>query len=178
MNLWQDIPSGDKVPDEVNVVVEVISGSRDKYEYDLKLEVFVLDRVLHSSVVFPVEYGFIPQTWFDDNDPLDIMIMSYEPLEIGCLVKVRPIGALIMEDEEGEDPKILSVPISDPRFDGFRDIKDVHPHKLKEMQEFFETYKRLEPHKWVKFKVWKNADEAKKVIEYAINLYKKRKIKK
>ena len=174
MNLWQDIPSGDKVPEKINVVIEVISGSRDKYEYDLKWETFVLDRVLHSSVVFPVEYGFIPQTWYNDNDPLDIMVMSYEPLEVGCIVKTRSIGVLIMEDEKGEDPKILSVPINDPSFDGIRDIKDVHPHELKEIQEFFETYKRLEPHKWVKFKTWKNADEAKKIIEYSINIYKKK----
>ncbi|KPV64523.1 MAG: Inorganic pyrophosphatase [Candidatus Bathyarchaeota archaeon BA2] len=101
-------------------MVEVISGSRDKYEYNLDWEAFVLDRVLHSSVVFPVGYGFIPQTWFDDNDPLDIMIMTYEPTEVGCIIKARPIGVLIMEDEEGEDPKILSVPVKDPRFDDSR----------------------------------------------------------
>ncbi|MDH5437568.1 MAG: inorganic diphosphatase [Candidatus Bathyarchaeota archaeon] len=174
MNLWRDIPPGDKPPDLLNVVVEVVSRSRDKYEYNLKWEVFVLDRVLHSSVVFPVEYGFIPQTWFDDNDPLDIMVLSYEPTEVGCIIKVRPIGVLIMEDEEGEDPKILSVPLSDPRFKGFHDITDVHPHLLKEIQEFFEVYKRLEPKKWVKFKSWKNAEEARKVINYSINLFKKK----
>ena len=173
MNLWRDIPPGDKIPEVVNVIVEVISGSRDKYEYNLEWEAFVLDRVLHSSVVFPVEYGFIPQTWFDDNDPLDVMILSYEPMEVGCVIRARTIGLLIMEDEEGEDPKILSVPMRDPRFDGFHDIGDVHPHTLREIQEFFETYKRLEPRKWVKFKAWKNAEEAKKTINYAINLYKK-----
>jgi len=177
MNLWRDIPVGDNPPNTVNVIIEVISGSRDKYEYDINLEVFVLDRILHSSVVFPVEYGFIPQTWFDDNDPLDIMILSYEPLEVGCLVKARTIGVLIMEDEGGEDPKILSVPISDPRFNGINDLTDVHPHKLREIQEFFEVYKRLEPKKWVKFKTWKNAEEAQKIIDYAISLYRQRKLK-
>ncbi|MEM2889133.1 MAG: inorganic diphosphatase [Candidatus Bathyarchaeia archaeon] len=134
-------------------------------------ETFVLDRVLFSSVVFPVEYGFIPQTWFDDNDPLDIMVLSHEPLEVGCIVKVRTIGALIMEDEEGDDPKILSVPTSDPRFNGYNDLHDVHPHKLKEIQEFFEVYKRLEPKKWVKFKEWRNAEQAREIISHAINLY-------
>lgn len=173
MNLWRDIPSGDKIPEVVNVIIEVISGSRDKYEYNLEWEAFVLDRVLHSSVVFPVEYGFIPQTWFDDDDPLDVMVLSYEPMEVGCVVKARAIGLLIIEDEEGEDPKILSVPMRDPRFNGFHDLNDVHPHTLREIQEFFETYKRLEPRKWVKFKAWKNAEEAKKTIDYAINLYKK-----
>ena len=174
MNLWRDIPAGDKPPEIVNVVVEVISGSRDKYEYHLDWEAFVLDRVLHSSVVFPVEYGFIPQTWFADNDPLDIMVLSNEPAEVGCIIKARPIGMLIMEDEEGEDPKVLSVPISDPRFDGIRGIKDVHPHKLREIQEFFETYKRLEPHKFVRFKAWKNVEEARKTVNSAMVSFRKR----
>ena len=173
MNLWKNIPIGDKPPELVNVVVEVISGTRDKYEYNTEWEAFVLDRTLHSSVVFPVEYGFVPQTWYDDDDPLDIMVLSSEPAEVGCIIKVRVIGALIMEDEEGEDPKILSVPVSDPRFDGIKNITDIHKHKLKEIQEFFETYKRLEPHKFVKFKNWKNAQEAQKIVDYAVNLYKK-----
>ena len=89
-------------------------------------------------------------------------------------MKARPIGALIIEDEEGEDPKILSVPTNDPRFDGFNNLTDVHPHKLREIQEFFEVYKRLEPKKWVKFKAWKNAEESKKIVNYAIELYKNR----
>ncbi|MEM4713871.1 MAG: inorganic diphosphatase, partial [Candidatus Bathyarchaeia archaeon] len=117
MNLWRDIPCGEKPPEILNMIVEVISGSRDKYEYNIKWETFVLDRIIPSSVVFPVEYGFVPQTWFDDEDPLDIMALSYEPLEVGCLVKVRVIGALIIEDEKGEDPKILSVLVDDARFD-------------------------------------------------------------
>ncbi|MCK4953293.1 inorganic diphosphatase [Candidatus Bathyarchaeota archaeon] len=174
MNMWRDIPSGDEPPEVLNIVVEVISKSRDKYEYHREWEAFTLDRVLHSSVVFPVEYGFIPQTWFKDNDPLDIMILSYEPLEVGCIVKARPIGVLILEDEEGEDPKILSVPLNDPRFKGYKNISDVHPHRLREIQEFFETYKRLEPNKWVKFKVWKEAEEAKRIINLSINLYKEK----
>ena len=174
MNLLRDIPAGDDPPTLINVVVEVISGSRDKYEYRIDWETFVLDRVLYSSVVFPVEYGFVPQTWFEDNDPLDIMVMSYEPLEVGCIVKARVIGALIMEDEEGEDPKILSVPTSDPRYNGYTDIKNVHPHRLMEIQEFFETYKRLEPKKWTKFKTWKNAEEAKEIVDHAMKLYRKK----
>ncbi|OYT44975.1 inorganic diphosphatase [Candidatus Bathyarchaeota archaeon] len=171
VNLWSDIPPGDDPPNIVNAVIEVISRSRDKYEYNREWEAFVLDRVIHSSVVFPVEYGFIPQTWYNDNDPLDIMVLSYEPLEVGCIIKVRPIGALLLEDEEGEDPKILSVPLRDPRFEGFHNLADVHPHRLKEIQEFFETYKRLEPKKWARFKAWKNEKEAKEIIEYAIELY-------
>jgi len=172
MDIWKDIPSGDKPPELLNAVIEVVSGSRDKYEYHHGWEAFVLDRVVPSSVVFPVEYGFVPQTWFDDEDPLDIMVLSYEPLEVGCIVKVRVIGTLIIEDEKGEDPKILSVLVNDARFEGYSDITDVHQHKLREIQEFFETYKRLEPHKWVRFKEWKNAKEAMKIVNYAIKRFK------
>jgi len=172
MDVWKKIPAGDKPPEILNMVIEVVSGSRDKYEYKIEWEEFVLDRIIPSSVVFPVEYGFVPQTWFDDGDPLDMMTLSYEPLEVGCIVKVRVIGALIIEDEKGIDPKILSVLVNDARFDGYKDISDVHPHRLREIQEFFETYKRLEPHKWVKFKEWKNARGAKEIVNYAMKRFK------
>ncbi len=171
MNVWKDVPVGDKPPKLLNMVIEVVSGSRDKYEYSSEWESFVLDRIIPSSVVFPVEYGFVPQTWFDDNDPLDIMVLSFEPLEVGCIVKVRVIGALIIEDEEGIDAKILSVLVNDARFEGYNDIADVHPHQLKEIQEFFETYKRLEPHKWVKIKEWKSSEEAAKIVIHAMKRY-------
>jgi inorganic pyrophosphatase len=174
MNLWRDIPAGDKPPDHLNMVIEVMSTSRDKYEYSIDWEVLVLDRIIPSSVVFPVEYGFVPQTWFDDGDPLDIMALSYEPLEVGCVAKVRVIGALIIEDEEGLDAKILSVLANDARFEGYNDITDVHEHQLKMIQEFFETYKRLEPHKWAKTRDWKNAEEAKKIVTYSMELYRER----
>ena len=172
MDLWKDIPPGDNPPIILNAVIEVISGSRDKYEYKHEWEAFILDRIIPSSVIFPVEYGFVPQTLSDDNDPLDIMVLSYEPLEVGCIVRVRVIGALIIEDEEGDDPKILSALVNDARFEGYKDINDVHKHKLKEIQEFYETYKRLEPHKWVKFKEWKNAEGAKEIVNYSIKQFK------
>jgi len=116
----------------------------------------------------------MPQTWCNDNDPLDIMILTYKPFEVGCIIKARLIGVLILEDEKGLDSKILSVPIDDPRFKEFKDIKDVPEHLLKEIQEFFETYKRLEPKKWAKFKGWRDAKEAKKIINSALDLYKKK----
>jgi inorganic pyrophosphatase len=92
-------------------------------------------------------------------------------------VKVRVIGALVIEDEHGDDPKILSVLVSDARFDGYYDIQDVHKHRLKEIQEFYETYKRLEPHKWVRFKDWKNMKDAKEIVDYSINQFKNMKLK-
>jgi inorganic pyrophosphatase len=173
MNFWKDIPAGDRPPELLNMVIEVVSGSRDKYEYDVKWEAFVLDRIIPSSVVFPVEYGFVPQTWFDDEDPLDIMAMSYEPLEVGCIVKVKVIGALVIEDEEGPDVKILSILVNDRRFEGYKDINDVHKHELTEIEEFFKTYKRLEPHRWAKVKEWTNAEKAMKTVNYAIEKYRK-----
>ena len=176
MNLWKEISLGEKPPKLLNVVIEVVSGSRDKYEYNSEWRAFVLDRIIPSSVVFPVEYGFIPQTWYDDNDPLDVMVLSYEPLEVGCIVRVRVIGALIIEDEKGEDPKILSVLVDDARFEGIKDIKDIHEHRLREIQEFFETYKRLEPHKWVKVKEWRNAEAAAELVQYAASKFESQKL--
>jgi inorganic pyrophosphatase len=176
LNFWKDIPLGKKPPELLNAVVEVVSGSRDKYEYNSEWEAFVLDRMIPSSVVFPVEYGFVPQTWYDDDDPLDIMVLSYEPLEVGCIARVRVIGALIIEDEKGEDPKILSVLVDDARFGGIKDISDIHEHRLREIQEFFETYKRLEPHKWVKIKEWKNVEAALEIIRYAAKKFESHKL--
>lgn len=173
MNVWKDVPVGDKPPVLLNMVVEVVSGSRDKYEYYSPWESFVLDRIIPSSVVFPVDYGFVPQTWAEDNDPLDIMVLSYEPLEVGCIVKVRVIGAVVIEDEKGEDAKILSVLVNDARFEGYTDIHHAHPHQLREIQEFFETYKRLEPHKWVKFKDWRDHEGAKHIVSASMKRYKK-----
>jgi len=173
MNLWRKIPAGDKPPEHLNMVIEVTSSSRDKYEYRPEWEAFVLDRIIPSAVIFPVEYGFVPQTWMDDEDPLDIMALSFEPLEVGAIAKVRVIGALIIEDENGIDPKILSVLENDRRFEGYRDISDIHKHELVEIQEFFETYKRLEPHKWAKAKEWKNVAEAMKIVEQAMQNYRR-----
>ena len=173
MNLWRDIPVGNNPPEQLNMVIEVTSDSRDKYEYNFKWEAFVLDRIIPSSVIFPVEYGFVPQTWYEDGDPLDIMALSFEPLEVGTIARVRVIGALIIEDEKGIDPKILSVLENDARFEGYKDISAVHKHELKEIEEFFETYKRLEPHKWAKTRGWKNAAEAREIVNQAIQSYRK-----
>jgi inorganic pyrophosphatase len=173
LNLWKSIPAGDNPPELLNMVIEVMSGSRDKYEYKSDWEAFVLDRIIPSSVVFPVEYGFVPRTWYIDDDPLDIMTLSFEPLEVASIAKVRVIGALMMEDEKGPDAKILSVLVNDARFEGYNDISDIHKHELIEIQEFFETYKRLEPHKWTKVKGWKNQKEAKAIVTEAMERYLK-----
>ena len=172
MNLLHSIPTGDNTPHSINAIIEVVSKSRDKYEYDDELETFVLDRILLPSVIFPIDYGFIPRTWYDDNDPLDIMVLSHEPLEVGCMVKCRPIGIMIMEDEKGKDSKVLAVIKGDLRTEGINDIEDVPKHKLDEILEFFKSYKSLDPNKFIKFKKWGSAQEAKETIEQAIETYK------
>lgn len=174
MNYWRQIPTGDNPPELLNMVIEVTSGSRGKFEYNSDWEAFVLDRIIPSSVVFPVEYGFVPQTWAEDSDPLDIMALTFEPLEVGAIARVRVIGVLIIEDEEGPDSKILSVLVNDARFKGFKDITDVHEHQLIEIQEFFATYKRLEPHKWTKVKGWKNAKEGMEIVKAAMKSYQEK----
>jgi Inorganic pyrophosphatase len=171
MNFWRQIPAGTNPPAELNMVIEVTSGSRAKFEYNPDWGAFVLNRIIPSSVVFPVEYGFVPQTVYADGDPLDIMALSFAPLTVGTVAKVRVIGMLEMEDEEGLDDKILSVLASDRRFEGYNDFTDVQKHQLTEIAEFFETYKRLQPCSWVKVKGWKNRGEAHKVVAEAIQAY-------
>ncbi len=173
MNFWKQIPAGDNPPLELNMVIEVTSGSRSKFEYKSDWEAFVLNRIVPSSVVFPVDYGFVPQTFYLDGDPLDIMALGYSPLVVGTLVRVRTIGVLVMEDEKGLDSKILSVPANDLRFDGYEDLSDVETHQLTEIQEFFVTYKRLQPRSWVKVKGWQKREEAKAVVLEAMKSYQK-----
>jgi inorganic pyrophosphatase len=171
-NFWKQIPAGDNPPLELNMVIEVTSGSRSKFEYKSDWEAFVLNRIVPSSLVFPVEYGFVPQTYYFDGDPLDIMTLSFAPLEVGMVARVHVIGVLVMEDEKGLDSKILSVLANDLRFEGYNDIGDVQEHQLIEIQEFFLMYKRLQPRAWVKVKGWQNQAEAAKVVLDAMESYR------
>lgn len=132
-------------PDEtVEVLVEIPRGSRNKYEYDEETGVVRLDRVLYSSVHYPTDYGLIPHTRAPDGDHLDVLVVVEEPTFPGCRLLVRPIGVLEMRDEKGLDHKIIAVPVADPRFEGIRDLKDLQPHWLREVENFFATYKTLE----------------------------------
>jgi inorganic pyrophosphatase len=173
VNFWRQIPAGTNPPAELNMVIEVTGGSRAKFEYNSDWEAFELNRIIPSSVVFPVEYGFVPQTVYADGDPLDIMALSFAPLVVGTVAKVRVIGVLEMEDEEGQDSKILSVLANDRRFEDYSDLADVPKHQLTEIAEFFETYKRLQPCSWVKVKGWQNREQALKDVEKAIEDYRK-----
>ena len=174
MNFLRDISTGDKVPDEINVIIENVKGSSNKIEYDSKDGVFKLDRVLYSAVFWPADYGFLPRTWHDDEDPVDAVLLSTYPTFPGCVVKARPIGLILMEDEAGVDDKIIAVPVKDPRFNSIKAVKDVPGHMLKEIKEFFESYKKLEPGKFVKFKKFEDIQSAKKVIVDGIKAYNKK----
>ncbi len=151
----------------VDVLVEIPRGSRTKYELDQKTGRIRLDRVLFSSVHYPADYGFVMDTVGGDGDPLDALIVVEEPTFPGCVVPVRPIGTLAMRDEQGDDQKILAVPVGDPRFDEVRALGDLAHHWLREIETFFATYKELERNKNAEVKGWHDADSAWRLIEEA-----------
>ncbi|OGE80895.1 MAG: hypothetical protein A2826_01760 [Candidatus Doudnabacteria bacterium RIFCSPHIGHO2_01_FULL_43_23] len=146
MNI-KDLPMGK--PEEFNVVIEISKGSQDKYEYDEKLDVIKLDRVLYGSQRFPFNYGFIPQTRADDGDHADAAVLSTNPLVTGTVVVCRPIGFVEMIDSGEGDNKIVAVPVADPRFADIKSLDDLPEHFLKEVRNFLETYKVLQGKKVV-----------------------------
>lgn len=154
----------------IEVFVEIPRGSRNKYEYDKERGLFKLDRVLYSSVHYPSDYGFIPNTLSLDGDPLDALVIVENPTFSGCVVDARPIGFLDMQDEQGHDEKILAVPSKDPRFRHINTLDDLGPHWLREIENFFATYKALED-KWTELLGWKDEDRAWQVIEEAEHRY-------
>jgi len=169
--LLHELPPGRKPPAEIAVVVEVPKGSRNKFEYNKELGVIYLDRRLFSPVHYPGDYGFIPSTLADDKDPLDVVLLTQEPSFSGCMLYARPIGVLLMGDEKGTDEKILAVPVSDPYFDTYQNLKDVPPHFLREMDHFFRVYKELEG-KPVHSMGWKDRWEAEQIISRCIEACK------
>jgi inorganic pyrophosphatase len=152
------------VSDTIDVLIEIPRGSRNKYEIDEATGTLRLDRVLYSSMHYPADYGFVPHTRAADGDHLDVLVLVEEPTFPGCLVRARPIGVLKMRDEKGEDYKIIAVPLADPRFDGVSDLSQLNPHWLKEIENFFDVYKGLEPEKHVVIEGWAGHDEAFAII--------------
>jgi len=156
----------------VPVMIEIPKGSRNKYEYDKKKKVFRFDRMLFSSVHYPSDYGFIPDTLAGDGDPLDALVLVWEPTFPGCLIEARPVGLFKMWDEKGPDEKILCVPISDPLWNYIASLSDVPPHLLKEIEHFFSIYKDLEEKK-TGVEGWEDRDAAMKVIRESQKRYRK-----
>jgi inorganic pyrophosphatase len=169
---YKDVPVGDKAPDVLNVVIEIPRGTSNKYEYDEELDEILLDRVLHSPMFYPTEYGFIPGTRSEDGDHLDIMVIATYPTFPGCVLKARPVAVLDMEDEEGVDPKILAVAAKDPHMHGITEMDDVNEHLRKEIGHFFEAYKTLED-KWAKVKGWRGREAALEMIRESQVRYSK-----
>lgn len=143
MNLWHDVPLGDNVPHEINVIIEIPKGSPNKYEIDKETGLIKLDRANYSSAPYPIDYGFAPQTLWDDDDALDVMVLTTFPLTTGILVSVRPVAIMEMTDGGDSDFKVIGVPVDDKRWDDVKDLGDINKHNLKEYQHFFETYKEL-----------------------------------
>lgn len=142
MNLWHDIDPGEA--EKMNVIVEIHRGAKNKYEIDKETGLIALDRVMHTSQDFPFDYGFVPQTLWEDGDPLDVVILSTYPLVPGILVRVRPVAIMDMIDDGDSDAKIIAVPDKDPRWDEVRDLTDVNKHTVKEIEHFYSTYKKLQ----------------------------------
>lgn len=143
MNLWKDIPLGEDAPDEINAIIEIPKGSHNKYEVDKETGLIKLDRANYTSSPYPFDYGFAPQTLWEDGDPLDVIVLTTYPLDPGILVAVRPIAIIDMIDSGDSDAKIIAVPVEDKRWEDVADLPDLNKHMLKEFQHFFETYKAL-----------------------------------
>jgi inorganic pyrophosphatase len=167
-----NITIGKNAPGIINVVVEIPRGSHHKYEYDDTLDAITLDRVLHSPVFYPTDYGFIPETLSTDDDHLDALVIITEPVFPGCVVRVRPVGVLDMEDDKGPDPKIVTVALGDPKLTHINTLADIDDHFKKEIESFFRQYKELE-NKKVLVKNWQTAETATSVIRQAMDRYQK-----
>ena len=170
---FADIKLGKDAPETINVVIEIPKGSHNKYEYDEEDHEIHLDRVYHSAVFSPTDYGFIPETRSEDGDHLDVLVLMSEPTFPGCVMKVKPIAILDMEDESGIDWKVIAVAVKDPHSKNINDLEDIEEHLKNEIKNFFEIYKTLEEGKWVKVKEWHGKEEAFKRINEASEVYKK-----
>lgn len=174
MNLLHDIPAGSA--EEMNVIIEVSKGSSNKYEIDKETGIIKLDRANYSSAAFPAEYGFVPQTLWDDGDALDVVLLATFPIPTGVLVKARPIALMEMIDTGENDFKIIAVPVKDKRWEDVQDLADLNRHTLKEIQHFFETYKQLKGgESVVTIEGFKGKAEAIAAFERACELYAKEK---
>jgi inorganic pyrophosphatase len=152
---------------EVDVIVEIPKGSRNKYEYDVELNRIRLDRMLFTATGYPGDYGFVPDTLAEDGDPIDALLLLDEPTFPGCLVPARIIAVYWMHDEAGPDAKLLCVPATDPRHAHLQDLEDVPMHQIAEIWHFFDIYKSLEPNKSTESRGWERRDEAVRALEDA-----------
>lgn len=166
----KQIPTGKNPPGEINVFIEIPQGVSVKYELDKESGAIFVDRFLYTEMDYPFNYGFVPQTLAGDGDPIDVLVLSSKSVAVGVVIPARPIGMLEMDDEAGEDTKIVAVPLGkiDPKFAEYSDIADVPKKILDDIKYFFENYKKTEPGKWVKVKGWKGKQEALEAVKKAM----------
>lgn len=153
-----------------DVLIEIPKGSRNKYEYDFTLHKIRFDRLLFSSMMYPADYGFVPETLALDGDPLDVLVLGTEPTFPMCVMEVKPIGVFHMADEKGNDEKLICVPVSDPNWNSLNDLSDLNPHQIKEIEHFFKVYKDLEK-KIVDVEGWGNAQDAVEIYQNCVKRY-------
>ena len=170
-NLWEALETGPNPPAEIYAVVECLKGERNKYEYDKDLPGVVLDRVLHSNVHYPSDYGFIPRSYYDDDDPLDVLVLVEDQTFPGCVIEARPVALMRMDDDGETDDKVIAVPREDPRYDHVEDLEDLTEQTRAEISEFFETYKNLESGKKTETLGFEGRQAAYDAIEHAQDRY-------
>ena len=173
MHLWHDVSLGKNTPDEVTVIIEIPRGEQNKYEIDKETGLISLDRVLYGANYYPADYGFLPQTYWEDGDALDAFVITTNALFPGCLVKARPVAMLEMIDGGESDAQLICVPVDDPRFADVHDLADLPGHFMKEVQNFLETYKLLQ-NKSVQIKGIHGADKAKETIKKSMRMYQEK----
>uniref|UniRef100_A0A8R7P3X1 Soluble inorganic pyrophosphatase n=1 Tax=Triticum urartu TaxID=4572 RepID=A0A8R7P3X1_TRIUA len=167
---WHDLEIGPGAPAVFNVVVEITKGSKVKYELDKKTGMIKVDRILYSSVVYPHNYGFVPRTLCEDNDPIDVLVLMQEPVLPGTFLRARAIGLMPMIDQGEKDDKIIAVCADDPEYHNLNHLSELSPHRLQEIRRFFEDYKKNE-NKEVAVNDFLQADDARAAIQHSMDLY-------
>ena len=169
-NIWHTMSTKRVKPEDFICVIEIAKGSKNKYELDKDTGFLILDRILHTSTHYPANYGFIPRTYGDDGDPLDVLLLCSEPIQPMTLVRAYPIGVIKMLDNGKNDEKIIAVPFNDPYYNCYKDIDELPTHVVDEMQHFFKVYKNLEDKETVVDEV-RNKEAAVEIINKSINNY-------
>jgi inorganic pyrophosphatase len=169
---WHDVPTGEEAPEEFNALIEIPKGSKVKYELDKDTGLLKVDRILYSSVIYPANYGFIPRTLGDDDDPLDLLVVMQETVQALSIMRVRPIGMMHMVDEGQNDEKIICVHLDDPEYRDFEHYEQLPPHRMDELQRFFQDYKVLEG-KEVDVGNFEGPKKAVDAVRHAMDLYEK-----
>lgn len=170
-SIWHDIKKERITPEDFCAVVEIEKGSKMKYEIDKETGYLILDRILYTSTHYPANYGFIPKTYANDQDPLDVLILSSEAITPMCLVRCYPIGVISMEDSGADDEKIIAIAFGDPAYHSYQSIDDLPGHIFDEIMHFFSVYKNLEPDKKTEIKELAGPQRAKEIIQECLDNY-------